>query len=414
MVGKAYQWADGATLEDHSRRKHKILREYFSDYLSVRCGHRRRDRFRLAIMDGFAGGGRYRCGTPGSPLIFVQELQYAVQRINIVRATEGSSPLRIECLLILNDADRDAFQSLKNNVNPVLQQVLEENQRLSINVEYSCDDFETSYLKSKPKLQKYRNVLFNLDQCGDMHVKIETIHDIMRSWSKAEIFFTFMISSLVAFLQKKEPEKLLKRLAHLEIDRPILQDLETISSRKEWLGAAERMVFDTLQKCSPFVSPFSINNPNGWQYWFIHFSNSYRARQVYNNILHKNSSFQAHFGRSGIDMLVYDQLHEKGQLYLFDQDGRKIARDQLFGDIPRFVSDAGESISVNDFFQKIYNNTPAHQDDINTALIDNPDLEVVTESGGIRRKDINIKDVIRRKPQRSFHTMLRLKAKDKS
>ena len=38
MVAKPYDWAAGATLEDHSRRKHKILREYFFNYLAVRWG----------------------------------------------------------------------------------------------------------------------------------------------------------------------------------------------------------------------------------------------------------------------------------------------------------------------------------------------------------------------------------------
>ena len=35
MAEKPYSWASGATLEDHSRRKHKILREYFANYLGV-------------------------------------------------------------------------------------------------------------------------------------------------------------------------------------------------------------------------------------------------------------------------------------------------------------------------------------------------------------------------------------------
>ena len=30
MVEKRYEWADGATLEEHSRRKHKILLSTFS------------------------------------------------------------------------------------------------------------------------------------------------------------------------------------------------------------------------------------------------------------------------------------------------------------------------------------------------------------------------------------------------
>lgn len=63
MVEKRYEWADGATLEEHSRRKHDILREYVFDYLTVRCKLPQRERFRLAIVDGFADGGRYRCGS---------------------------------------------------------------------------------------------------------------------------------------------------------------------------------------------------------------------------------------------------------------------------------------------------------------------------------------------------------------
>jgi len=37
MVEKRYEWRDGAVLEDHSRRKHQILRNYFFDYITVRC-----------------------------------------------------------------------------------------------------------------------------------------------------------------------------------------------------------------------------------------------------------------------------------------------------------------------------------------------------------------------------------------
>ena len=55
MAKKQYDWAAGATLEEHSRRKHKILREYFFNYLTVRCQLPLQSRFRLAIIDGFAG-----------------------------------------------------------------------------------------------------------------------------------------------------------------------------------------------------------------------------------------------------------------------------------------------------------------------------------------------------------------------
>ena len=65
--------------------------------------------------------------------------------------------------------------------------------------------------------------------------------------------------------------------------------LNGMMTRNEWLGTAERTVFDAFRLCAPYVSPFSINNPDGWRYWLIHFANTYRARQVYNNILHGNA-----------------------------------------------------------------------------------------------------------------------------
>ena len=79
MVKKRYSWETGATLEEHSRRKHKIVREYFARYLTVRCQLPMQSRFRLAIVDGFAGGGRYKCGSPGSPIIFIEELRFAAE-----------------------------------------------------------------------------------------------------------------------------------------------------------------------------------------------------------------------------------------------------------------------------------------------------------------------------------------------
>ena len=71
MAEKPYERAGGATLEHHSRRKHKILREYFAQYLGVRCQLPQQTQFRLAIVDGFAGGGLYSCGTAGAPFILI-------------------------------------------------------------------------------------------------------------------------------------------------------------------------------------------------------------------------------------------------------------------------------------------------------------------------------------------------------
>ena len=89
MTEKQYDWANGAKLEEHSKRKHKILREYFYDYIFVRCKLPQQEVFRLAIVDGFSGGGRYACGNLGSPIIFIEEVQRSIADINIQRISHG-------------------------------------------------------------------------------------------------------------------------------------------------------------------------------------------------------------------------------------------------------------------------------------------------------------------------------------
>lgn len=405
MVQKPYSWSNGATLEEHSKRKHKILREYFFKYLSVRCKLPQQSKFRLAVVDGFAGGGRYGCGAPGSPLIFIEELRHATEEFNLRRKAEGMAKLDIECSLILADADPAAIRFLKSNVEPLLAAIKAQVPELHLRVEFHIRAFNEIYPQMKTSLttQGYRNVIFNLDQCGHTHVPGDILSDIMGSFFSAEIFHTFLISSLLAFLQKRNPGQL-RKYGLAESDTLS----ETHLNSNAWLGAAERLVFESFRKHAAFVSPFSINNPDGWRYWLLHFSNSYRARQEFNNVLHNNSSMQAHFGRSGLHMLHYDPSHEGNTLYLFDPPGRVEARDQLLADIPRLLTDFGDAVGMADFYRCIYNMTPAHMDDIHHAMIDNPDVEVLTTVGGERRKAGTIEsgDMLRLKRQTSFFPLL--------
>jgi three-Cys-motif partner protein len=397
---------DGAILEEHSKRKHKILREYIYDYVMVRCRIPRAEKFRFAIIDGFAGGGRYEDGSPGSPLIFLEEVKRAVLTVNIERVANGYSAIDVDFLLILNDTNRGAIEILKANVAAMQLDVAGTCRNLRLRVEYLSKPFELAYLDIKRMLsnERFGNVLFNLDQCGDTHVRRQTILNIMNEYKSVEIFLTFMVTSLLAYLKKDEPEDLTRRLSSLEIDGYDLSPPDHTMSKNEWLGRAEREIFDTFKGCAPYVSPFSINNPSGWRYWLIHFAKLWRARQVYNNILHRNATLQAHFGRSGLNMLAYNQDEGQGSLYLFNVDGRESAKQQLMDDIPHFIDKMGDIVPVQKFYEQIYNDTPAHAEDINAALIENPDLEVITIEGRGRRSPntIKIHDTIRLKKQRSL------------
>jgi three-Cys-motif partner protein len=376
----------------------------------VRCANPAQSKFRLAVVDGFSGGGRYACGTAGSPIIFIEELQRAVEEVNLRRVAQGlTNTLEVECLLIFNDAAPDVTAVLKGFADPIVAAAKENSPRLHLNVRYLSNTFEASYPAIKELLTRgrFRSVLFNLDQCGHSKVDTATLADIMATTPSAEIFYTFAIQSLLTYLSRTNPTLMAAQVRGLGIDQKDFQTEDGLISNAAFLGTAERLVFETFKGAARFVSPFSITNPDGWRYWLIHFANNYRARQVYNDVLHGNGT-QAHFGRSGLNMLAYDPSHEEGSLYLFEANDRTKAKDQLLEDIPRLVAEFGDVMDVAEFYEAAYNATPAHKDDIHAAMIESEELDIFTDSGGQRRKanTITVGDTIKLKSQRSFFSIL--------
>lgn len=419
MVKKNYDWEYGATLDGHSKCKHKILREYFHEYLITRCQNPMQSKFRLAIVDGFSGAGKYKCGSYGSPLVFLDVLKNTTREINARRVHNGMRPVEIECYLTFNDLDAEAINQLKQNIAPLEAEIKNEHSHLYIQSTFYNKRFEDVYPEIKSTLQSanYKSVLFNLDQCGYSDVDTASIGDIMATWKAAEVFLTFPIKTIRTYLSLDQTKNktLLKDPKLLKEMYAALEDKNNVGINKpQWLGAVEVIIFEKFQNLAPFVSPFSINNPKGWRYWLMHFANNYRARQVYNNILHDNSDTQAHFGRAGLDMLLYDPRYDpqfEGQLYLFDGDSRESAKSALYDDIPKLISEHGDAIAVEDFYLDIYNGTAAHSDDIHEMIIENNDIEVITEAGGKRHKANTIKpsDLLRLKQQKVFPVFFKKK-----
>jgi len=92
---------------------------------------------------------------------------------------------------------------------------------------------------------RFRNILFNLDQCGYSQVEHATLIEIMRSTAAVEIFYTFAIESLLTFLSRTNRQLMASQLQHLGIDGTNFSAVEKAMSNKEWLGAAEKLVFET-------------------------------------------------------------------------------------------------------------------------------------------------------------------------
>lgn len=405
MTTKQYDWPGGAELGEHSKRKHKILREYFSKYLKVRCRIPQQARFRIAIVDGFCGAGRYAANHPGSPLIFLETLRLVTNEINTRRAVDGMAIIDFECVLVLNDHDKNAIEQLKQNIAHELE-LCREADHLQIKVHFLNEPFLVAHPQIRQILNQHkvsRNVFYNLDQCGNSHVPQNILREILLSYQSAEILLNISTQSLITFLPKNNPEVTDRTLSRHGITHQQLTDAAEGKSHRERKGVIEQLVFDSYKECAPFVSPFAINNPDGWHYWLLHFANEPKARQVYNNILHANAQMQGHYGRAGLHMLSYDPSFE-AQDYLFTEVDRERAFHELCTDIPNVVSDFGNSVSLGEFYRNISNETPAHSDDIARAIIENPDLTVFTEKGGKRRTPNTLKetDTLTLNSQKSF------------
>jgi len=401
MVKREYDWENGAALGQHSKIKLEIVKEYIHEYVRVRCGLPQQERFRLSFVDGFCGAGEYSCGTLGSPLMVLQTLKTVSSEINFRRKVDGFNPISFEYFMYFNDLSPFAIQSLRSKVDAFMAEHQADPGGVTFHVNYFEGDFGNNLTSIAERVlaSKVRNTIFNLDQYGHSDVSEQHLQAALSLTRSSEVFLTFSIKSFLAFISPS------KRQNNRVFDGQI-SEISLNKTKKEWLAAVERVVFEEFQSLANFVSPFSINNQGGWEYWLVHFANSYRARQVYNDILHRKKNSQAHVGRSGLQMLRYTSIEETS-LYLFDGPSRQGAREELLTDVPRFISDctSDASLSVGDFFDQTYNQTPAHSDDLNNALIKSPDIEVLTAAGGKRRKPQMIKrtDTIRLTPQRTFH-----------
>lgn len=394
MPRNKYDWPAGVPLKDHTQKKLQILRSYFHNYLRVKCTPLNR-KFRIAIVDGLAGGGVYECGASGSPLIFLEELAQFFDETLLWRRDQGLPELEIECLFIVNDSSPEAWQSL----DPLLQAWEQENlgrERLSVSVVRLREQFEPAYpgIKNLIHNNKISNVLFNLDPCGYTQVGLRTIQDIMLSFKNPEVFYTFMIGALFNYASWKSPEKTARLIQDFGVAQDEFFGDDALRTKGEWLGAVERIVHSEVLTVANFVSPFAINRAQGqgYNYWLMHFSKSHRAREVYNDVLHLNAGGQAHFGKSGLKMLDYRSNDDGIGTLDWSGDIREKNVAALHNDLPEVVFEFGDAIPIELLKASVYNETTAHSDDFKKVLIENQDIEVLTQTGSKRRSATAIKD----------------------
>jgi hypothetical protein len=72
-------------------------------------------------------------------------LKRAVEAVNTQRAIQGLGAVEVECLLIFNDASRDAIELLKTHVAPMQTEASLSCPKLHLRIEYLNEFFEAAY-----------------------------------------------------------------------------------------------------------------------------------------------------------------------------------------------------------------------------------------------------------------------------
>jgi three-Cys-motif partner protein len=243
-----------------------------------------------------------------------------------------------------------------------------------------------------------RRSIFVLDQCGYSDVPLSTIRLILQELPNAEVILTFAVDSLIDYLSTNEQTQQL--LAKIDISL----SPQTIGEAKLRIGWRRKIQFllhhEIPEKTgAKYYTPFFIRSHDAHRdYWLIHLSGHFRARDVMVGLHWKENTSFAHYGGSGLHMLGYNQETDSvltGQNFLpgfyFDDTALESSRESLTQQLPERVAAYSNGVAFNDFFAQVTNDCPVTADLMKQVLNDlakEGQFDVRDESGQRKRSGI--------------------------
>lgn len=390
-------------LKQHSVAKLDVLRSYIEDYITILCtGNPGQDRFRLALVDGFAGGGIYDGNLFGSPFVLLQAVKVAEARVNQTR----TKPLTIECNYYFVEENGAAFDCLEYQLRQRGY-----SHEIGKSITLIRGKFDMAYERIIADAQQRHSrggsrVIFFLDQCGYSDAPPPLLRAISEKLnSKAEFIVNLAIDWLTAYLRS---EKTFRKIY------PSL-GLDDVLPIENVLAAAENEAFDpqyvvesligpAFQKVSglPFFSPFYIQAPKSNRgYWLVHLAPARRARSAMLDVYWRVANGCRHFGHAGLDMLSFKpDASPDGYLsgLEFGESTRPSVQDNLTRDFAREIRDKhADGISYREFQDSYCNRTMANEEIMRLALIrlmQEGEIDVSGKLGGTKRVDSIMPDDI--------------------
>jgi three-Cys-motif partner protein len=390
---RVHRWGDGQLpiLRDHSEAKHEILSEYIQKYLAIVCQPRFVDNFNLTLIDGFAGGGKYKGNKNGSPFVMIDAVSKATHDINLKREKH----VNIEPHYHFIENDKENYNFLKSSLDEFGANY---NKIFPI---YGDFNDHVSRIITSIKIRNPRGgggAIFFLDQDGYSDVSLDTLRLIRNELPKAEVIINISISWLIDFIN--DSDKFRKTIVNMGLS-PYL-DIDEIIHLKSNVPDSRYIIESklsiALQKSSlfPYFRPFFIQpEDNHRGYWLLHLSPHYRAHNAMSEVIWNKGNFMRHYGGDGAKIFeisykgrVNDMPNLFGQT--FNGQSLKCHIDGLKRDIPGIIWNQNPN-NIKRLIETTCNNTAAsHEMYIESISQLHSDGEVIVfgKSGGKKRSKI--------------------------
>lgn len=401
MSHKHHSWKNGESpppIRAHSLAKHRVLRSYLERYVATLTKNPRQDTFRLTLVDGFSGGGIYldeRTSEEklGSPLIMLEAMEAAARAAQL----ERTKPFHLDVQYVFIEKDAEAFDHLRRVIANSRFSPLLESQIQLIHGEFVpqargvCD-----LVKNRGRSER---AIFVLDQFGYTDVPLSSIKTILSLLKNAEVMLTFATDFLIDYLS--EEQSMQEALAKLGLSLSP-NEIKSAKERREWRRAIQLLLHRQIPERTgaKYYTPFFIRSLDSHRdFWLIHLSGHYRARDVMVGLHWSESNSFAHFGGSGLQMLGYDpnkdaRLTKQHMLpgFYFDETARTSSHEELLGQLPERLANHRDGVTFSDFFSQLTNECPVTTEIMKEVLgeLTQQGIVVVKDKDGntIRRSGI--------------------------
>lgn len=395
MSIKHYDWSDinnPPEIEEHSLVKHEVLTFYLERYIKILTANPRQPILRLWLIDGFAGGGRYRTVKSnqihvhdGSPLILLK----TINRMRSEIQAERTKQFDIDAKYFFVEKDRAAFVSLQEILRS--EGYLPDKNVTMVNKTF-IDTFPDIFGKIKNEGGRSPRCIFLLDQYGYSDVPFGILNTIFVTFPEtAEVLLTFATEHLIQYMSENEKFKIAMKNAGLEsviTDELIKSFRDTPSYEKPNARLIIEQILATSifeKSNAQFFAPFFIKSKtSGWSFLLVHLSCHLRARDEMNKVHWELKNCSHHYGTAGLknfkanselaSIIGYDALYNENQAsfeYNFDEPAEKRTYDALREELPEKIFNSREKkVTVGSLLLENCNYTPANSAHFKKTLVE--------------------------------------------